>query len=1616
MADGTGTPALLDAWRESLAGAHLPDTLLVVGDVAADALDLTNAHPSGLATLLAGRPTRLSMLIREPEAHAAARRRARAIRATAGTSSHDRGMRAGYLAAGVATWLPRATPGSIVDSVAPATQPLSAPVLLRGCTLRPRDAGHDDYDLDLEDAAVVNPRLVRRLEVEYGVTLDGEALGHLAFGLQGFDPGPVHARIEELCEQVPGFRVDRRLLVGVFTSGSGALIADLEAAEEAIGKHPAVGPILRAEPTTDAGSRTMRQINPRIVADEDPETAVDADAGVLDLDAGQRRAVTAVLGGEDVIVEGPPGSGHTQTLAAGIAAIVARGKRALVVTPHRATADTMISRLRSAGLGDTVLDLHDGAGDRSAVLAALETSLDAALGARAQASAETWAGVRGANDRILARWRESTSGLAEATAAVHELRQPWGVSAYDAMVALAALMAGSHAPRTRVRLSHEVTKRLGAERREALRTDLRDVARLKAFTLTRVDTRWLDARVRSEQDAENALAAAVAARDGLGRARRDMAQLAASSGLSPAKSAADWRPRLDLLLGVRDTLDRLLPAVFEQPLGDLIAAVGPEGGPADAGRLARRSLRRRARNLVRPGVHVEDLHAVLVAAQEQRVRWLELAEAGGWPRVPTGLTDAQVAVETVEGALAVLAHALAGTGTPELLKLPLDKLEQRLADLAADPDGVRDQPRRTLLLDRLREAGLGDLLADLRIRRCTADDVDGELDLAWWTSVLEAIIRGDQRLARHDPQRLREHVEALRESDARLIAAAAARASAAAVTGARRVLDAHPDQLRWLQVEVVRGQRSAWPHDLFRKAPDAVAALRPVWVMSPDAVARVLPAADAEAPLVDVVVVDDAGQVGLAESVAAVARGRRVLAGGDRRRLPPATGGPSLLAALAERLPVHRLDRGHRTRDARLVGPLQSSYPEGWRCTPGSAADAPFTLVHVPDGIGVPAPGEEFAVSSQQEVRRVVELVAEHAATRPGQSLLVVTLGARHAERIEEALRSAVGDAPHLARWLDVHWTGEIDEPFLVRPVHRIAGLERDAAIVSIGLARTPHGRIMHRFGVLDGRFGRACLLAALSRSRRNTTLVCSFTADELSPDRTRTDGARMLREVLGAARGSVGLIAGRPAAVADLGASAAGSTSGLVAASGPDPAAPGVLGLARGTRGPNALVADLCSRLTAAGMPVLPNLAAPDWPLDIAVLDGLVPGRGLLAVDIDGPAYARCPSVRFRDRQRRQAWERAGWVHLRVAAMDLFCDPEAEVERILDAWRAAGGLPASVVPAEVVPFEPVRGPFPDVATGLPPSVYGAADFRAVAAWVVSDGVQRTDEEVAHAVREALGIIERGGRTDRLVVEAVRAVNPGVVHGLSAPDAATAAETAGAPDGPVAHGYGPPDPALGDEPGSGFGAAADPRLGVGGGTGWPETGPGTVTGSVPGPGPADSGPHGTAGGSVGETPADDTALVAGPEPAGSTVAATEATGPAVRAAMEAEAAEHAAERSDAPAESDPAEESDDDGPAPGRDGAGNDAPSAFRGGGQAGAAGAPDQETGPLRRTGDVPGGRHRPAVRGTSDPAHPHGQGLPDDDAAVPVDLDELAARSGAGDDRDRHLVGADVDAGSRR
>ena len=340
----------------------------------------------------------------------------------------------------------------------------------------------------------------------------------------------------------------------------------------------------------------------------------------------------------------------------------------------------------------------------------------------------------------------------------------------------------------------------------------------------------------------------------------------------------------------------------------------------------RHRLRRRARALVRSGAHPRDLHALLATALRQRDAWWSMAVERSTPRVPDGLVDTATAVASLESALAVVSGVLHRPGTPELVDLPLPDLEALLEDLSSDVGGLRRQPRRTVLLERLRRAGLGVLVDALRARGPEDDGVAAELDLAWWASVLEAILRDDPQLAHHQDGGTRRLAEEYARADRAHLDAGAMVLRARVVRRAVEAVRRYPGEARWLRTEVARGHRSVWPLDLVRRATTVLTALRPVWVMSPDAIARLLPPAVPDRPFADVVIVDDAAHVPLPEVAASLARGRQVIVAGDPRGIPPASGAVSVLDAVAPVACRHRLATDHRARDGRLLAPL---LPEG---------------------------------------------------------------------------------------------------------------------------------------------------------------------------------------------------------------------------------------------------------------------------------------------------------------------------------------------------------------------------------------------------------------------------------------------------------------------------------------------------------------------------------------------------------------------------------------------------------------------------------------------------------------------------------------------------------------
>ena len=1249
QAESSGDPradrvsAAVRTWQRTLVDLGGRNSLLWYRDLPSGTLDLTTAHPGGVSMLLAGRRTRLSDLVREPVAFDEARRRARAIRSKALELREERGIAAGFVAIGMATW-----------SVPRAARPPAAPVLLRSCVLRPTGAAQEDFEFDLGPEVEFNPVLREYLRSEQGIEIDGESLADLATVGNGFDPYPAYAALGHQCAAVPELSIAPRLVLGTFSYAKLPMVADLALQGDTLANHDVVAALAGDESALAAVRLRLPESEP----DPDPEH----EHLVLDADSSQHAAIDAVRAGAHLVIKGPPGTGKSQTIVNLIASLAAEGKSTLFVAEKRAAIDAVLGRLDRLGLGDLVLDAYDGPTNRRATAQQFARSLDAAV--------ENDGPV---NDRTTSTLRERRARLQAHVRALHAVRDPWGVTAHQAQEALVELGTRTPAPTSHVRLGSRELAGLTRNRAVELGRRLRDAAGLGAWTRDGDDP-WYAARILTADDAARALdVTSRHSSGGLDDAARRLNAILSESHVPEANSLEDWKAAFATMADVRETLEVFRPEVFDIPLREHIAATATrdwrDARDIEMGWIERWRIRQQTKRLLRPGRPPANLHEELVSASEQREHWFELVGGGGRPEISPRLDEGLALLGSLTADLEWLDDRLQpGPDGQVLTTLPLGELRERLAALAARPDRIAVLPQVTAVLDEVRAAGLGPLVDDLARRGIATEQVTAEVEHVWWASLAQEVTVRDPAYGAHDGAGLRRDVAEFAEADRAHQQATVERVRAAVGRNVREVLADNPAHEAIVRAEAGKARRHRPLRDLMPQASTTLTAVKPCWAMSPLVVASTLP----PGRWFDVVIFDEASQVQPAQAISAISRARQVVVAGDERQLPPTNfftvvsddesgssagaddtlteGFESVLDVLAAALPTRNLNWHYRSRDERLIAFANQSMYEGRLTTfPGTSIDSAVTFEPV-DGQAEVQPGVDAIETTDGEVARVVELVLEHARSRPAESLGVIALGIKHADRLEHAITEALRTAPDVAPFFDE----ARDERFFVKNLERVQGDERDAIILSIGYGKTPHGRVLHRFGPLNIEGGERRLNVAITRARARMTVVSALRAADLDPGRLKARGAMMLRDFLAYAESRGG-----------------GADDGTLFAATP-------------TNDP--LRSDLAKRLRREGLTVHEDYGTASHRIDIAIEDPYHRGRALVAVETDGDRYAALRSTRDRDRLRPEQLARLGWVHERVWSTDLFRDPAREISRLLTVARTMSPPPPPPPPPEVVP------------------------------------------------------------------------------------------------------------------------------------------------------------------------------------------------------------------------------------------------------------------------------------------------------------------------------------------
>jgi hypothetical protein len=96
---------------------------------------------------------------------------------------------------------------------------------------------------------------------------------------------------------------------------------------------------------------------------------------IYDADSSQHSALIDVFSGRSLVIEGPPGTGKSQTITNLIAAAIRVGKKVLFVAEKLAALEVVKSRLDRAGLAPFVLELHSNKTSKKRVLEDLSKRL-----------------------------------------------------------------------------------------------------------------------------------------------------------------------------------------------------------------------------------------------------------------------------------------------------------------------------------------------------------------------------------------------------------------------------------------------------------------------------------------------------------------------------------------------------------------------------------------------------------------------------------------------------------------------------------------------------------------------------------------------------------------------------------------------------------------------------------------------------------------------------------------------------------------------------------------------------------------------------------------------------------------------------------------------------------------------------------------------------------------------------------------------------------------------------------------------------------------------------------------------------------------------------------------
>ncbi len=277
--------------------------------------------------------------------------RLRRLHQTSRTAIEETGANMLYLVFGFLEWFD--SPNSTNSRLAPL---FLVPVRLQKGKLN-AVLGTYEYSLSYSDEDIIpNLSLREKLRIDFSL-----ALPELDENTQ---PETYFEEVESvICKSHPRWKLRRYITLSLLNFSKLLMYLDLDPIrwpkEQGITSHPIISRFLTGygvdelpeNKNIDLGFGEEHSI------DELPEIHTKYPL-IYDADSSQHSALIDVVEGENLVIEGPPGTGKSQTITNLIGAALIQGKKVLFVAEKLAALNIVKRRLDSAGLGEFCLELH----------------------------------------------------------------------------------------------------------------------------------------------------------------------------------------------------------------------------------------------------------------------------------------------------------------------------------------------------------------------------------------------------------------------------------------------------------------------------------------------------------------------------------------------------------------------------------------------------------------------------------------------------------------------------------------------------------------------------------------------------------------------------------------------------------------------------------------------------------------------------------------------------------------------------------------------------------------------------------------------------------------------------------------------------------------------------------------------------------------------------------------------------------------------------------------------------------------------------------------------------------------------------------------------------------